>query len=494
MKLYPVKLYQALREKADRYHPLYDNIVFYFTLAFAIYTLFGRFTWLHGLVEHTINAFMYVFVGLSGVFLFALDFFFYKNYKKMPGYKISIVFVLCAFLSSALNIRYGVVDNISTLVWLTVQMGLFATTGHLMTRERYHKWLTLFFSISGAIWGFASAVSLYQFFFVRGYLIPMNGRMLRQSLYDNRLFGVFIDPNLGSFVGFLVLWGMVYLMYHSRKKIVRVLGIINCVLQFIYIILSGSRSTQVCLIISVSYVLVYLLVRHYKKQKTPDEQAISEKNTTGDSIRVAKKPNRVTGKCFRVASYIAAPVLFAALIFVSFSGLRTGMAELATIVSPEIHSGAKELERTDIEEDSSNNRIDIWKGYLTLLKDKPIFGLSPRNAWNYADAEHPGSYLSEHHYDVHNAYIAVLAGMGIVGFAVLIVMIVGLFRILIPRIFNTDQMDFTYFMALQLILNIAVFILFYPGIYFTNGIDTVLFWMAVGYATQNHDFRRRIVQ
>lgn len=453
-----MKIYRDIYSTAERHQPLYHKIVFYFTLSFAIYTLFGRFTWLHGLVEHTINSFVYVFVACFGFFLFAIDLFFYKNYKKLPGYKLSAVFILCALISSALNMRYGVSSNISTLVWLTVQMGLFATAGHLLSEKRYHRWLTLFFSIGGAIWGFAAAVSLYQFFFVRGYLIPMNGRLIRQSLYDNRLFGVFIDPNLGAFVGFIFMWGMVYLMFRFRKKRVWIPGIINCVLQLLYIILSGSRSAQVCMVVSLSYALLYGLVKYYKKNKAP-------------------------GKALRVVNYIVLPILCAALIFISFAGIRAGMAELANAVAPEIHSGAEELERTDIADDSSNNRLSIWKGYLMLLKDRPIFGLSPRNAWNYADAEHPDSYLAEHHYDVHNAYIAVLAGMGIVGFLVLATMITGLLKILIPRIFNTDRMTPVYFIALQLILNIAVFVLFYPGIYFTNGIDTVLFWIAIGFAT-----------
>ena len=50
--------------------------------------------------------------------------------------------------------------------------------------------------------------------------------------------------------------------------------------------------------------------------------------------------------------------------------------------------------------------------------------------------------------------------------------------------FSPEKMDLTRWMAVQLILNIAVFICFYPGIFFTNGIDTVLFWPAIGYVLQ----------
>ena len=443
-----------------KYEPLYHNVVFYYTLIYAIYSLFGRFTWLHGLVEHTINAPLYSFTAIFGLMLVAIDFFFYKNYKQMRYYPIYIVFIVCAVISSALNFKYGFVDNAKTIVWLTVQMGLFTTMGQLISKERYQRWLTLFFSISGSIWGFASLVSLYQFIYVPGYRIPMNGRLIRQSLYDNRLFGVFIDPNLGAFVAFLVIWGMIYLILRSKKnKLVITLCTTNCIIQFLYIVLSGSRSTQVCMIVSISYALLYSLVHYYKKT------------------------NKIV-KPLRLLSYLAVPVLCVVIIFSSFSILKTSMASLAEQIVPSAHKGVEELERTDIEEDSSNNRVDIWKGYLTLLKDKPIFGLSPRNAWNYADTEHPESYLAAHHDDVHNAYIAVLAGMGIVGFLVLLGIMYCLFKTMIPRLFATDKMNLPYFIALQLIINIAVFILFYPGIYFTNGIDTILFWIAIGFVVK----------
>lgn len=51
-----------LKEKENLYH----KIVFVYTLTYAIYSLFGRFTWLHALVEHTVNGFLYSFFALFG--------------------------------------------------------------------------------------------------------------------------------------------------------------------------------------------------------------------------------------------------------------------------------------------------------------------------------------------------------------------------------------------------------------------------------------------
>lgn len=448
-----------LKKIKNREH-LYHKIVFIYTLTYAIYSLFGRFTWLHALVEHTINGFMYSFFAMFGFALLMLDFFVFKNYKKMKYYLVYLSFIAVAIISSLLNMNYGITDNAKTIIWLLVQMGLFTTMGQLFTKKQYDKWLTVFFSISGTIWGFASVVSLYQYLFVDGYVIYMNKRFLRQSLYDNRLFGVFIDPNLGAFVALIVILGMIYLFHKYKKEWVRTLCIMNSIIQLSYIILSGSRSTQVCIICSISYTVIYFLIRFFK-----------EKEST-------KLP-------VQVISYILVPIAVVVVTYASFGLFRTGATKLSSTISPEHHQQEDELVRKDIKSDATNNRTDIWKGYIELLKDKPVFGLSPRNAWNYADKEHPDSYLSIHHYDVHNAYIAVLAGMGIIGFLVLLLEMFCIGKTILPRAVNVEKMNFQYFFALQMILNVAVFIFFYPGIYFTNGIDTLLFWPAIGFALQN---------
>ena len=452
-------------DKIKEWEKHYHKIVFIYSLLFAIYTLFGRVTVLHGLVEHTINGFVFVFAGIFGALLFGIDLLFYRNFMKMKYYLVFVAFIAAAAVSSILNVAYGVRSNLTTLIWLTVQMILLTTMGHLFDREKYMKWLTWFFRVSGVIWGLAAAGSLYQYCFVPGFTIYMNERYIRQSFVENRLFGVFIDPNLGAFVGFLVMWGMVFLMWEAKKRqsryvgLVKVLAIINIVLQTIYIILSGSRSTEVCMIASISYGLIFLLIKKYQKKQCP--------------------------LLVKGLSYVAVPIAVAVVLLGSFWGIKKGITTFVTNMSTQVIHEKDELERKDIEGDASNNRMDIWKGYLELWKDKPVFGLSPRNCWNYADKEHPNGYLAQHHYDVHNAYVAVLASMGVVGFAILLVIMFLVAKYLIQKTVNPDDTDMVMFIAIQFILNIAIFIVFYPGIFFTNGIDTVLFWPAIGYLLQS---------
>ncbi len=450
-----------LRAKAAKYEPYYEKFVFAFSLFFAFYTLIGRVTLWHELVEHTIDAPIHAMAGLIGFFLFGIDFLFFQRYRRMKAYPFYFLFIFLAGVSSLLNIRYGVTDNAKTICWLIFHMLVLTSFGFLISKKYYHLWLKLFFMISGAMWWVATVVSLYQFLFVPAYRIAMNDRMIRQSFCENRLFGVYIDPNLGAFVAYLVILGMCYLIQsYPKDKLVRGLCIFNIVLQIIYIILSGSRSTIVCMMVSLAY-LIFTYVKRF---------------------------NRIQYHWSRLKEGVVSGVLIllvCLLILVGFPLFQKGAAAVGMAISPELHTSTDELDREDIENDTSTKRIQIWSDYIMLWKTKPWFGLSPRNGWTYADVHAPDSYLSIHHYDVHNAYIAVFEGMGIIGFTAFLIMAFYLLEAILPKYLNEEKVTKESFIALQFILTIAVFIIFYPGIYFTHGIDTLLFWPAIGYMTKD---------
>ena len=136
-----------MKEKIMNAKPLYHKTLFIYTLLFAVYTLFGRVTLLHGLVEHTINSFVFILAGFFGLMLFGIDLLFYRDFMKMRYWKVFALFIVCAGISTALNVSYGVRSNLTTLIWLIDQMLLFASMGYFFTRERYDKWLTWFFRI-----------------------------------------------------------------------------------------------------------------------------------------------------------------------------------------------------------------------------------------------------------------------------------------------------------------------------------------------------------
>ena len=72
-----------MKEKIMNAKPLYHKTLFIYTLLFAVYTLFGRVTLLHGLVEHTINSFVFILAGFFGLMLFGIDLLFYRDFIKM---------------------------------------------------------------------------------------------------------------------------------------------------------------------------------------------------------------------------------------------------------------------------------------------------------------------------------------------------------------------------------------------------------------------------
>ena len=66
-------------------------------------------------------------------------------------------------------------------------------------------------------------------------------------------------------------------------------------------------------------------------------------------------------------------------------------------------------------DDMSNGRIDRWIDGLKLLAEKPFFGISPRNIFSFADKSDTDTLMGENDYSIHNTYIEILAGAGLLG-------------------------------------------------------------------------------
>lgn len=82
----------------------------------------------------------------------------------------------------------------------------------------------------------------------------------------------------------------------------------------------------------------------------------------------------------------------------------------------------------DIESDVSNRRFDLWKSGLEIYRLKPIFGVSIFNAVAFAQEQLPTTYLINNDAGIfdslHNAFLNVLMGQGIVGFVIFMIFIV----------------------------------------------------------------------
>ena len=107
----------------------------------------------------------------------------------------------------------------------------------------------MFFSVITVANTVGVLVSLGQFLMLQGYRVyDYKGLLIRQGFVESRLFGILASPNYLSIISLMVI---IYLWMRLSlyNKIIKILAISSIVLNFAYIVLSGSRTTYICLVV-----------------------------------------------------------------------------------------------------------------------------------------------------------------------------------------------------------------------------------------------------
>ena len=132
-------------------------------------------------------------------------------------------------------------------------------------------------------------------------------------------------------------------------------------------------------------------------------------------------------------------------------------------------------------ENLTNNRSTIWKNYLTLYKDKPVFGFSIGSALPYVTEKDPDSYLAQTQYVTHNSYLSLLIETGITGFLVMAAFFLLSMTESLKRIRQKEPLSDSYFMFLSVIAAVIIFMLCFHDIFFTVNVETMLLFTGLGY-------------
>lgn len=446
------------------------------------------------------------YLGLLGGALIVVDFF---TTKKIWQGKYSILLYAILVLAAMASIRmisYGMKENLFKLCWAAVQFVLMYSCAYRMDSESVKKFIKVLFFTILLIWFVGCCISLYQYVNQIGYMYVVNplakdSSSNRQGFYDNRLFGIFYTLNHAAYISLLlILVAVAYFMWEKRWR-VRVPLIVAMAVLLFHIILSGSRSAFVSLCATTA-VITWFVVRN----------------------RIREKGLR----CFAISSVAA--VLAAVICVLGFYGLKEGLSYVPyikekhayqqneatvptqnvmpenTVVVPPVEQ-APELNkdllvRDDLEGDTSNGRISIWKDYVSLYSDIGLVGLSPGNYMPYILENHPELYVVEyirvnapdkyesgiiHH--VHSGYLMVYVSAGLLGLLCLAAFIVLCLIRVVGIIAKNKRLSCLFIGAFALVLTGAIAAVFDEGLFFQNNPHTTLFWFALGIMLRE-DFAR----
>lgn len=435
-----------------------------YIFVFISYLITARMVPFVNFISQDVNSVIFSALAIIGAAILAAEFFMtYSVFKSRENLILLAFWVIC-LISSLLNMKYGIVNNIKTLVWMAIQFYLLFSFVNIKDEGEINTTLKRIMNSSAAIWLVGVLVSLVQFILQISYIEDFVDFPRRQGFMESRLFGIFTDPNFAALTSMIIIVFCWYLLKDCKNKKLRIYYYINIAFQLIYIVLSGSRTALL-----EGFVLVFVIA------------ALEERNKVHDKVWLKS-----------LLKGVIAVAISVALVF----AIQKTMLWIAEVCEPlrasiSIDNGEENneddkitLNRPDVNEDNiSNNRFDIWKSAIEVSQGKRLFGVSPRNLTPYAIENYPDSYLVREEYETHNGYLAVFVNSGIMGTIAVLALLVDVLYLLCVYIKRKKNQAYesVIIMLLAVLFIIASSATLQPELFFVNSYGAAVFWLFLGY-------------
>ena len=334
------------------------------------------------------NKFVTLGMTLLGVLLGLYNFFVKKAYLFVRKIEYLIIFFAMNIITSLLVMKYGFSTNIKNLVVFFIYFFAIYPIFQNFSREKSRILFNVFFSVITVANTVGVFLSLVQFFMLIGYRVfDYKGLLIRQGFVESRLFGILASPNYLSIISLIIIIYL-WMRLSALNKIVKTLAISSIILNFAYIVLSGSRTTYICLVVAA---FLYSLIKFEYSNK---------------------------------AKSFVTVLLTVGLVFLSYNGVKYSSDLYLKAHSAEILLNKEKgennnltLERTDTsEENISNNRFAIWQSTASFIPKRPLFGYSAGNWYELGKTYDASAYIIKEHYLTHNGYLELLFYNGLFGF------------------------------------------------------------------------------
>ncbi len=451
---------------------------------------------LSGLMNH--DSLVFTGLGVLGALLLAVDFFTRRNMLRVPNAELLLAFFVIALISCVLNRAYSFTGSVKCLIWMAIQILYVGAVDVDLPREVHKKHIAILGHVLILFWLVCVVISLRMYIIQYGIQtdIMVGEKLLWRTVgyLEGRLFGIFIDPNYAALISlFCILLALYFLTQPGCALWRRILYGISIAVQFLYVVLSASRTAELCMVGAAFF---------------------------GGCFILPVRPNRK--KLVHLALCGLVGLLCAAVSFGALTVVRAGAAYLPSLYAdvsagagqtqmkgplsqpdatpapetaesaPNAHTPAAhpleavDMTRPDAEkEDYSNNRFAIWADYLRVVRSAPVLGVGPRGYESYAAEHFPDSFIVQRQYVVHNGYLVLFVGTGIVGGLLMLVWFaLAAISVLIWLVKNRKDTPEGYrdVLWLTMILVIGAVAAFpFQILFYVNDEVTIVLWVVFGY-------------
>ncbi|WP_137665577.1 O-antigen ligase family protein [Enterococcus hulanensis] len=418
------------------------------------------------LIPTYIDSAIFAVSGLVGGLIILFEFYEILRKRKKFDFDIALVSFLVIFgISIVLNRQFSFPANIKNFCWeVLFLLVIYEFSKRNALKAKFFLW---FQSILVAFSFLMSTISLGMFFTGYSFITRIEGKTnpLRIGFVENRLFGAYADPNYSGVMAGVSIIISVYLFKNIAKNIlVKIILILNIIIQISFIGLSGSRNALIVLIVMVSTLSFFSMYWKF-----------ANKN----------KLNRIYK-----AAIIA--ILLGSFCIGFVEGSKKVLSSLPEYTAAQFHKNHSKdlvtsdkevnLDREDVERsgDISNMRFTLWKSGIEIIKTSPFVGVGPKSIHDYAQKYVPNTYLAKSNLAVHNAYLNVLVCTGIFGVVcVLVFLLKSLFNT-VRYFFKVNVLDLQILYSAIVVLGLATSGLFHNEIFFMSTSSPLVFWLLIG--------------
>lgn len=398
-----------------------------------------------------------------------LAIFLIKNYRVYLENKLAMVlFLFCVAngITILVNWRVKLSSNIFSFGYLTTSLLLVFNMFWQKEEEEIEKKVKIFSWMNVIMPLIYATVALITFLLsieVR-YELPNGYQYL--GMFENRLWGLF-NPNTGGMMAVISMAFSLYLIEKSAQK--KKLLIVNIVIQYLYLILTQSRSAYGAFVFLCLIVIAFVWVKR-------------------DNIFTKDSKTCIKG------------ILKSVVIFICVLALSPIVKHTIVLIPDTVSSLKGQEEKTEIvrteeffeEEDAnsvSNGRVEIWKAGLKVWKTSPIVGVGNNCIYEYAKRDlDKGTAQALHNGGLHNVYVTTLVASGIVGLGILAVFLIMVFIRFAKALFLKQETS--TFILMGLCGGILISDLMESRILYANSSVHYIFWMTMAYLC--YDCRKKI--
>lgn len=441
-----------------------------FLLSFEI-LLIVRMINIYSLIPSIFDTLLFSIVTLIGLIVFLGNIILWIHEKKKP-HILLILYILALIVSSLVNGPENLLSNAKVVLWQILYLFVVFNIGE----ERDGQLFKLFDKILVVFWDILVVVSLVMFFIQFKYIQPLgkfyNG--LRVGFVENRLYGIFSDPNFASIISVVVILLLLRNSLTRRTSGFSIkLNVILIIINYIYIVLSGSRTAELALVAST---VMGVLFYSYANRPLPIRSLLSS-----------------------IQSIVYALIAGGAIV-VLFAGTQKVVPVVATSIKTYVqidlnkHDNEKKesvnddisLERSDVKDkdDVSNNRFKLWQSSFEIFEAAPLFGTSTRNFIPFAQKNVPTTFIASKKQTSHNFIFYLLATSGLFGTIPMVMFIFLIFLLAMKYLFTLPSVDINFLFQFLIALVILVSGMLLTEIVLVNKIGALVFWLSAGYISK----------